>query len=135
MPLSSAMALDARSSSSIQAIEIDFRGQRVRNKGLLAVHRWDQLAAGRAFEIRNFHVVRSMPEEPLNYTFCHQSTIRRGELYRGTASHYPPHCARWRSRWSASVSATIASATGTARMATQGSCRPFGRDLRVLAAG
>ena len=35
-----------------------------------------------------------------------------------------PHWARWRSRWSASTQAIIASPTGTARMPTQGSCRP-----------
>src|SRR5512132_3077762 len=42
-----------------------------------------------------------------------------------TAGSDQPHCARCRSRWSASTSATIASATGTPRMATQGSCRPL----------
>lgn len=41
------------------------------------------------------------------------------------ASNCQPHWARWRSRWSASTSASIASATGTPRMATQGSWRPL----------
>src|SRR6185437_1731198 len=36
-----------------------------------------------------------------------------------------PHCARWRSRWSASTTAIIASPTGTPRMPTQGSWRPL----------
>ena len=35
-----------------------------------------------------------------------------------------PHCARWRSAWSISTSATIASQIGVARMPTQGSWRP-----------
>ena len=34
-------------------------------------------------------------------------------------------CARWRSRWSASTQASIASPTGTARMPTHGSWRPL----------
>src|SRR6185312_11350030 len=36
-----------------------------------------------------------------------------------------PHCPRCRSRWSARTTASIASPTGTARMPTQGSCRPL----------
>ena len=36
-----------------------------------------------------------------------------------------PICARWRSAWSASTMAIIASPTGTARMPTQGSWRPL----------
>ena len=42
-------------------------------------------------------------------------------------------CARWRSRWSASTQASIASPTGTARMPTQGSWRPLVRDLGLRA--
>src|ERR1700742_2792566 len=38
---------------------------------------------------------------------------------------YRPTCPRWRRKWSASTQAIMASPTGTARMPTQGSCRPL----------
>ena len=43
---------------------------------------------------------------------------------RGATSPTSPHCARWRSAWSISTSASIASQIGVARMPTQGSWRP-----------
>src|SRR5581483_2277383 len=43
----------------------------------------------------------------------------------GNTSPTSSHCARWRSAWSINTNATIASAIGTARMPTQGSCRPL----------
>src|SRR5882724_2317050 len=42
----------------------------------------------------------------------------------GARGRYP-HCPRCRSRWSARTTASIASPTGTARIPTQGSCRPL----------
>ena len=44
-----------------------------------------------------------------------------------------PFCARWRSAWSITTSASIASAIGVARMPTQGSWRPLVIDLGRLA--
>ena len=52
-----------------------------------------------------------------------QSMTGCGEPLAGASGF----CARWRSRWSASTQASIASPTGTARMPTQGSWRPLVR--------
>ncbi len=47
---------------------------------------------------------------------------RRGSA--APAARTSPHCARWRSAWSITTSASSASAMGVARMPTQGSWRP-----------
>jgi hypothetical protein len=54
------------------------------------------------------------------------AAIRASMDVAGIAATSPtsPHCARWRSAWSISTSASMASAIGVARMPTQGSWRP-----------
>ena len=76
-----------------------------------------------------FRLERLLPDRPVSLVGAsgaggRVSAVERLRSVDGSIA-IQPHCARWRSRWSASTIAIMASPTGTARMPTQGSWRPL----------
>ena len=59
---------------------------------------------------------------PLHHAKAAENYLRS---ISGVSTRTSAFCARWRSAWSISTSASMASAMGAARSPTQGSCRPW----------